>query len=224
MNKLTTINTIKKAAPLALLAVVMSGSAFAGPKGDRPAKAKLSIDVENECVLEGTDLKIYTTVKPSGSKLSDPGDILQPVAVSAFKVPDCTFNPSGKKQTCSNKFQPAGDDYTMTGSQPDFYTKIELCKENPQLVYESAVNAFITVPVLYDDPDGELGTGDEVITELTSSCDDIAKEGIYPEGDFKWFDYNGNGYVDDGEMVDVVDQSNIELHFDEDPCVPPTPL
>jgi hypothetical protein len=213
MNKLTTINTIKKAAPLALLAVVMSGSAFAGPKGERPAKSKLSINVENECVLDGTDLKIYTTVTPSGSKLSDPGDILQPSAVAAFKVPECEFNPSGKKQTCTTEFQPAGDDYPMTGSQPDFYTKIDLCKENPQLVYESAVNAFISVPVLYDDPDGDPNSGDEVKTTWTSSCDDIAK----PE-DFVWMDLNGNGYVDEGEMIDVVDQSNIELHFDEDPC------
>jgi hypothetical protein len=54
MSKLTTIKTIKKAAPLALLAVVMSGSAFAGPgkgKGDRPKGAKLSLDVENVCEL-----------------------------------------------------------------------------------------------------------------------------------------------------------------------------
>ena len=50
MNKLTTINTIKKAAPLALLAVVMSGSAFAGPgKGPRG-----SVDVFSLCDVDVT--------------------------------------------------------------------------------------------------------------------------------------------------------------------------
>ena len=56
MNKLTTINTIKKAAPLALLAVVMSGSAFAGNgngkgKGPRVQGAKLSVAVNTTCEL-----------------------------------------------------------------------------------------------------------------------------------------------------------------------------
>ena len=55
MNKLTTINTITKAAPLALLAVVMSGSAFAG-KNDNPGKGKKgepqgSLDVVVTCSL-----------------------------------------------------------------------------------------------------------------------------------------------------------------------------
>jgi hypothetical protein len=56
MNKLTTINTIKKAAPLALLAVVMSGSAFAGPgKGQGPkdkGDGQASIDVYTVCSFE----------------------------------------------------------------------------------------------------------------------------------------------------------------------------
>jgi hypothetical protein len=53
MNKLTTIETIKRAAPLALLAVVMSGSAFAkGPKKD----PQVSIDVFTLCdVVERYD-------------------------------------------------------------------------------------------------------------------------------------------------------------------------
>ena len=52
MNKLTTISTIKKTAPLALLAVVMSGSAFAGP-GKGPNKdPQASIDAFNLCYLD----------------------------------------------------------------------------------------------------------------------------------------------------------------------------
>ena len=53
MNKLTTIKTITKAAPLALLAVVLSGSAFArGPNQDPQA----SIDGYNECVYSSIDM------------------------------------------------------------------------------------------------------------------------------------------------------------------------
>ena len=55
MNKLTTIKTIKKAAPLALLAVVMSGSAFANPgKGKGPKdkdQPQASISVHTSCSL-----------------------------------------------------------------------------------------------------------------------------------------------------------------------------
>ncbi|HSN52665.1 MAG TPA: hypothetical protein VLS87_09050 [Woeseiaceae bacterium] len=207
MNKLTTMNTIKKSAPLALLAVVMSGSAFAGPNGDpgRPKGEKLSIDVENECVLNGTTLEIYTTVTPSGSKLGDGGGVIQaPSATAAFKAEVCEPNASGKKWTCTTEFQAAGSDYLMAGSQPSYSTSIDLCLENPYLSAETAVSAFISVPVKY---------ADESTTTWTSSCDDIAK----PE-DFVWKDFNNNGYVDAGEMVDVVDQSNIELHFDADPC------
>lgn len=58
MNKLTTISTIKKAAPLALLAVVMSGSAFAGPgKGQGPkdkGDGQASIDVYTVCEFRHT--------------------------------------------------------------------------------------------------------------------------------------------------------------------------
>lgn len=51
MNKLSTISTITKAAPLALLAVAMSGSAFAGGKG--PNKdPQASIDVYTVCSFE----------------------------------------------------------------------------------------------------------------------------------------------------------------------------
>ena len=218
MNKLTTISTIKKAAPLALLAVVMSGSALAGPKGERPKGPKLSIDVENECVLEGTSLFIYTTVTPSDSQVGDGGGAIgQPLAVAAFKVPECKFNKNGKEVGCSAEFQPTGKSYPMAGSAPSFNTEIKLCEENPYLGDESVVNAFISVPVHYD-PDGNPDSGDESETTWTSRCDDIAKEGMYPDGDFIWIDSDYDGEVDDGEMVDIVDQSEIELYFDEDPC------
>ena len=60
MNKLTTINTIKKAAPLALLAVVMSGSAFAQGNGQnngsdkgRKGEPQGSVRVVTSCSLCG---------------------------------------------------------------------------------------------------------------------------------------------------------------------------
>ena len=84
MNKLTTVKTITKAAPLALLAIVISGSASAGPPvGDpgSPKGEKLTIDVENHCVPNGRFLDVTTTVTPSDSKKGDGGaEIKTPTA------------------------------------------------------------------------------------------------------------------------------------------------
>jgi hypothetical protein len=74
MNKLTTIKTITKAAPLALLAVVMSGSAFAGGKGPQG-----SINVFTECTLQyddgGAFLRAASTITDvSQDTDTDPND------------------------------------------------------------------------------------------------------------------------------------------------------
>jgi hypothetical protein len=93
MNKLTTINTIKKAAPLALLAVVLSGSAFAGPgKKDRPKGPKLSLDVYTLCKLNADDyqdpfIEVTTTISDtSGDNGNDGMVILSQKAYAATKA------------------------------------------------------------------------------------------------------------------------------------------
>ncbi len=174
MNKLTTINTIKKAAPLALLAVVMSGSAFAGPKGERPKGPKLSIDVYNACTAEGTSLNITTTVTPSDSKQSDGNaSINNPVADPAFKGEICDTNKGGK-QRCSQGFVPSGQTTTLywSGSDPLAYSTVEsidLCALKPGLTKGDVVNAEVSVAVDYDtDNDGYADT----TTTWVSACDD----------------------------------------------------
>jgi hypothetical protein len=168
MNKLTTISTIKKAAPLALLAVVMSGSAFAGPKGERPAKGKLSIDVYNACTASGTSLHITTTATPSDSKRADGGaEVQTPTAYAAFKGEVCEENKGGKLK-CSTGFVPAGqgdaiDDYMDMAGDLTWTKSIDLCALDSSLTAGTAVNAEISVPVKYD--------GD-ITTTWVSSCDD----------------------------------------------------
>jgi hypothetical protein len=196
MNKLTTISTIKKAAPLALLAVVMSGSAFAGPKGERPSGPKYSIDVENECSVNGAYLDIKTTVTPSGSKPGDGGgDVGQPTADAAFKGEICETNKGGKEK-CSQGFLPVGNAQDMFGS---YMASINLCatKESGAIISKgTAVNAFVNVPVELED-----GT---VQATWVSNCDDIAK----PE-DFQWVEVDGNWVY-----MDVVDQSDVKVPAD----------
>jgi hypothetical protein len=100
MNKLTTISTIKKAAPLALLAVVMSGSAFAGPgKGNGPkdkgpkGEPQASVSVVTNCSLcdpnaEGYDPANYVNcdysktdpvLYVSATITDETGDVMEPV-------------------------------------------------------------------------------------------------------------------------------------------------
>ena len=203
MNKLTTIKTIKKAAPLALLAVVMSGSALAGPKGDRPKGPKFSIDVENFCEVNednGRYLDVTTTVTPSGSQPGDGGgEVGTPKADAAFKGEVCETNKGGKEK-CSQDFIPAGDAQYMYLSDGNWVKSIDLCATKPgeTLSKGTAINALISVPVKVDG---------KVQATWVSRCDDLD---IYPD-DYAWVN---------GEYVDDNDQSNVNL---EEDIVCPTP-
>ena len=160
------LTTIKKTAPLALLAVIISASAFAGPQGDRPSKKKLSIDVYNDCSARGTYLDITTEVTPSGSQLGDGGaEIQTPEAGAAFKGEVCRTNPRGR-ENCSAGFVPAGAPELMdfAGSDPLTWTaSIDLCALDSTLTAGTAVNAEVSVPVKYDE---------DVTTTWVSQCDD----------------------------------------------------
>jgi hypothetical protein len=198
MNKLTIMNTITKSAPLALLTVVISSSAFAGPPvGDpaRPKGEKLGIEVENHCVPNGRYLDA-TTVTLSDSKKGDGGgEITTPTADAMFKGRVCDTNKGGKEK-CSIAFLPVGatdQDMYYAGSLK-WTRSIDLCatKDDETLGKETAVNALISVPVAYDDGS---------TTTWVSNCDDIDRY-----EDYEWV-MVGDQLV----WMDVVDQSEVEL-------------
>jgi hypothetical protein len=233
MNKLTTISTITKAAPLALLAVVMSGNAFAGPKGERPNGPKFSIDVVNECTVSGSYLNIKTSVTPSGSQPGDGGGELGiPSAQAAFQGEVCKTLRNGKL-SCSTGFLPAGYPEPAAPEPMDFNfgsgnweASINLCatKAGETISKGTAVNSFVYVPVIVANPDCAYppvsgdefcvdGNGEQIdafIVQATweSNCDDIDQPGDYAEVD--------------GEWVDVVDQSDVNVPEDID-CTPLAP-
>lgn len=202
MNKLTTVKTITKAAPLALLAIVISGSASAGPPvGDpgSPKGEKLTIDVENHCVPNGRFLDVTTTVTPSDSKKGDGGaEIKTPTADAMFKSKLCEANKGGK-QKCSVDFVPVGADHQgMHYAGAWIWTKsIDLCatKDDETISRETPVDASISVPIDYDD---------HSTTTWVSRCDDIDQY-----QDYAWV-MVGDQLV----WMDVVDQAEVELEED----------
>ena len=202
MNKLTMIKAMNTAASLALLAVLASGSAFAGPPaGDpgRPKGAKLSIEVENHCVPNGRFLDVKTTVMPSDSKKGDGGgEITTPTADAMFKGQVCETNKGGKEK-CSADFVPVGaNDQHMYYAASWIWTKsIDLCamKDGETISQGTTVNALISVPVDYDDGS---------TTTWVSRCDDIDQ----------YQDYDWVMVGDQLVWMDVVDQSEIELAED----------
>lgn len=125
MNKLTTINTIKKAAPLALLAVVMSGSAFAGHKdghdkgnpGGNDNGGFGSINAYNDCSIDPVlkalvvNTKIYDDSDDTPGIYADLGDI----TVQG-------------KQKGKGPWQPLGAPQSQQGDFSDNYTVILLCE------------------------------------------------------------------------------------------------
>ena len=201
MNKLTTINTITKAAPLALLAVVMSGSAFAGP----PDNNKASINVENLCEfklfvydadgnikkdvngnpIEEPRLEITTTItdesddSPGVKGSTPPGFAYLGLKVYAEQKGMKTPGEKGP-----SRFEPLGDTYEQTPNIGTNTTTIHLCDitVNPLADNTSVLNADITV-------------------EVTNS-----RKGIY-EGkcDNPWED------VDPADGYDDVDQSIVNV-------------
>ena len=199
MNKLTTINTIKKAAPLALLAVVMSGSAFAGPgenngkkKENRPTGSKISLDLVNICTLNTSDPRILD-LKVSIADVSgtEPGDgagtaMFPPTAQASVKKSGPVFTPVGPVKPLSNA---VGDGY--------WRVSLNLCDgdENDDALVENAkaANSVVSIDVLnsngetttfstmcdnpytddnYDDQD-DMDESDISIGHLGISCPDV---------------------------------------------------
>ena len=207
MNKLTKTNTVTKTAPLALLALVMSGSVFAGPpvgEPGRPHGAKLSIDVVNHCVPNGRHLDVTTTVTLSGSKKGDGGgEIKTPTADAMFKGEVCKQNPAGKfKFKCTPgefKAVNAADQAMNYTGEWIWHKSIDLCatKDDETISKGTAVNALVSVPVGYDDGS---------TTTWVSNCDDL-------DGPYEWV-LVGEEYV----WMDVVDQSDV--HVDADVVCP----
>ena len=154
MNKLTTINTIIKAAPLALLAVVLSGSAFAGPgngkkPGPRPdGTPKASISFTTECRFNGdtTNPAINVQIEitdESGDEFSlEPEDYIDRSATAVRKNGGPNWYAFGPTQTL------ADDD-----EDGIFETDLYLC---PGIAGYKSASAVINVTV--ESPDGTQTT------------------------------------------------------------------
>ena len=181
MNKLTTITTIKKAAPLALLAVVMSGSAFAGPgngKGDRPKGAKLSLDIVNVCTLD----------------ISNPNDPVVNLEVTIDDVSDDngvgggTITSRTAQASVKDKgklFDPVGPVVDLTQAGAVWTAELHLCAgdalDDAAVENAKAANSLISIDVL---------NGDGSATTFSTMCDD------------PYTDYNMDGY-DDADESDI---------------------
>lgn len=160
MNKLTTNKTLKAAVPLAMLAVVMSGSAFAGP----PKKA--SISVYNKCEVKTHD-DYYNRVPPQlviTSKIKDASDD------SGGVTPDLGYisvypEQKGMKEKGTrgpNTFEPLGSGVSQGAVMGKNVTTIYLCNQDPELRPDANVlNAEIVV---------ELNNSRKGV--YTSKCDD----------------------------------------------------
>lgn len=244
MKTPTKINTLSF---MGLLVVALSSIAIAGPNGPpdppappdpngpgpRPPGEKLSIDVENECKVNGMYLEIDTSVTESGSNFGDgTGQLGSVRAQAAFKFAICSYNPAGNQKTCKMEFKPAGYLDTIADATPmdenppgsgKWEASIDLCatKDDETIFEGTAVNAFVYVDVEVANPacltppspgdetcddSGGGGVIDAFIVQATweSQCDDIDK----PE-DYDWV-------VVDGELVymDVVDQSDVRVPAD----------
>jgi len=182
MNKLTTISTIKKAAPLALLAVVLSGSAFAGPgkgKGDREKGPKLSLDVHTLCKLDDTYpaapvLHVTTTITDSSGDNGDGGmTITSKKAYPAFKF--------------RGPFMAEGDGVELV-EDDDYYTvdtyvaELHLCDLGLQPREKATAVSIV-----------EISDG----TKFSSNCENI------------FVDEDGDGIDDDGIDQSNIDLSGV---------------
>ena len=146
MNKRRTLNTIVKAAPLALLALVMSGNAFAGP----PKKA--SVTVYNDCQVKTHD-DYYNPVPPQlviTSKIRNASDD------SPGITPDLGYisvypEQKGMKEKGTrgpNRFEPLGSGVSQGAVMGKNVTTIYLCNQDPELRPDANVlNADIVVEV-----------------------------------------------------------------------------
>jgi hypothetical protein len=195
MNKLTTINTIKKAAPLALLAVVLSGSAFAGGRNANTGGA--SIDMINKCEIADEEVKDYygnvidvikvlkvTTTITDSSDDTPGGGPSTPPDLGYITVYGKQKAPRGPWQDFGQAMQPANNDLT----KPNVET-IPLCgaldpnamvlnaevevelnngKRSPR---KSKCNNWNPLNDVYD-ADGNLIGGDDSIVDVPPNlCD-----------------------------------------------------
>ena len=180
MNKLTTISTIKKAAPLALLAVVLSGSAFAGPgKGKGPkdkGDGQASIDVYTLCDVKYYDM--YGNWKPTfvvKTTISDASDDSPVTPVLGLKTVQAKQKSRGPERDLLGA---QIDDPASMGTTTEY---IELCAdgENPLDPKSTALGAVVTV-ILENGRKSEYG----------GRCEN------------PYTDYNNDGY-DDADESDI---------------------
>ena len=209
MNKLTTINTIKKAAPLALLAVVMSGSAFAGPgKGQGPkdkdpsAGAQASVNVFNLCdvvpvyddygAVVDYDLEVVTTItNTSGDTPVDA--LLSEISVQGKQK--SRGKPTNLGPANIKIFDPAkaiSDTYESTA-------RIGICDELSDKYRDAGLGAEIEVTI----DNSKFGT-------FSGRCDDDPSDNVYMTDD------QGNLVLDsNGDPIVLEygpDQSNVDYY------------
>jgi hypothetical protein len=203
MNKLTTISTIKKAAPLALLAVVMSGSAFAGPgKGQGPKDkdpsggAQASVDVFNLC--EAKEIYNYDTntsdlmlvVKSSITNTS--GDTPVDAELSSVTV-DGNQKSRGKATDLGGSNVKVFDPVKKIAQDDTYVSKefIDICANLDKPMMDNSLNAEIFVQI----DNSKFGT-------FSGKCDDDLTT---------WC----KGYDEDGYEIDVYceeeDESIVEI-------------
>ncbi len=200
MNKLTTIKTITKAAPLALLAVVLSGSAFArhnddhvpGPKNDKPQP---SVEVVTSCSLcgspgaDGYDPRDYIncdydesdpTLFVSATITDETGDVVTPIVLELDVDATATRKGRGPMWHTILPAEP------IAGPSGDgtWDAQLKLCQLDPTIDGAKAASAIVSVVVL--NPDASKSV-------YSSRCENFDPD---PETD---------------EDEDGIDQSNFDI-------------
>ena len=204
MNKLTTIKTIKKAAPLALLAVVMSGSAFAGPgKGNGPkdkgpkGEPKASVSVVTSCSLcgypsaSGYDPREYIdciyddpsnpTLYVSAKITDETGDVYDPIMLELDVDANLTRKDAGGGPNAWTNVAEKSIDAPSNGT---WDTTFDLCVEDPTIGGAKAASAIVNVVVT---------EGDASKAVYSSRCE------------------NFDPYPDTEEDEDGIDQSDFDI-------------
>jgi hypothetical protein len=183
MNKLTTISTIKKAAPLALLAVVMSGSAFAQGKGQnngsdkgRKGEPQGSLSVVTTCSLCGDpsapdfDPAKYVDCEFSKSdpalhvaaKITDEtGDVYDPVDLGI----EVDANVQRKDKGGPNSWVGIPDMTGAVSTSPGTWTTVLYpCRVDPTINTAKAFSAIVNAEITAIDASRDI---------YTSRCENI---------------------------------------------------
>jgi hypothetical protein len=214
MNKLTTIKTITKAAPLALLAVVLSGSAFADPgdnngkKGNRTQGSKLSLNVSTTCELvprAGAQYDDYTNpvlIVETVVDSSDSGD--DGIGASSVK--------SKKAQAVAKK----GKNSRLIGEEKDLLP----VDVDPDPVDGPAIVTYTQMFDVCDDYDDGYGTITEGLQPSDKGVSAVATL-VVDDGEnmtsFASQCENIDPYPETEEDEDGVDQSNFDIGTDAMP-------